>query len=56
MHKSVKTVANLHELALSDFLLSSDRKRILAWKKFSDNKAAETETEAYFEEKDKSYY
>ena len=69
-HKSMKTMAKLHELgfelllhppyspdlAPSDFFLFSDLKRMLAGKKFSANEEVIAETEAYFEAKDKSYY
>ncbi|KAF7266270.1 hypothetical protein GWI33_020303 [Rhynchophorus ferrugineus] len=69
-HKSVKTMAKIHELgfelipnpsyspdqAPSVYFLFSDLKRMLAGKKFSSNEEVIAETEAYFEAKSKSYY
>lgn len=69
-HKSMKTMAKLHELgyellphppytpdlAPSDFFLFADLKRMLAGKKFSTNEEVISESEAYFEAKEKSYY
>jgi [histone H3]-lysine36 N-dimethyltransferase SETMAR len=69
-HKSMKTMAKLHELgfelllhppyspdlAPSDFFLFSDLKRMLAGQKFCADEEVIAETEAYFEAKDKSYY
>lgn len=69
-HKSMKTMAKLNELgfellphppyspdlAPSDFFLFSDLKRMLAGKKFKSNDEVIAETEAYFDEKEKSYY
>ena len=69
-HKSMKTMAKLHELgyellphspyspdlAPSDYFLFADLKRMLAGKKFSSNEEVIAETEAYFEAKPKSYY
>jgi len=69
-HKSMKTMAKLNELrfellthppyspdlAPSDFFLFSDLKRMLAGKKFKSNDEVISETEAYFDEKEKSYY
>ena len=43
------------DLALSDFFLFSDLKRMLAEKKFSADEEVIAETEVYFEAKDKSY-
>ncbi|XP_031630281.1 histone-lysine N-methyltransferase SETMAR-like [Contarinia nasturtii] len=67
---SVKTMAKLYELgfellphppyspdlAPSDYFLFADLKRMLAGKKFSTNEQVIAETEAYFEDKEKSYY
>lgn len=69
-HRSMKTMAKLNELgfellthppyspdlAPSDFFLFSDLKRMLAGKKFKSNDEVIAETEAYFDEKEKSYY
>lgn len=69
-HKSMKTMAKLHELgfellphppyspdlAPSDFFLFSGLKRMLAGKKFKTDEEVISETEAYFEGKDRSYY
>ena len=44
------------DLALSDFFLFSDFKKMLAGKKFSADEEAIAETEIYFEAKDKLYY
>ncbi|KAF7271965.1 hypothetical protein GWI33_015201 [Rhynchophorus ferrugineus] len=43
-------------LVPSDYFLFSDLYRMFAGKKFSLNEEVITETEAYFEAKDKSYY
>lgn len=65
----MKTMDKLHELgfellphppyspdlALSDFFLFSDLKKMLAGQKFSTNEEVIAETEAYFEAKDKWY-
>ena len=42
--------------APSDFFLFSDLKRMFAGKKFKSNDEVIAETEAYFNEKEKSYY
>ncbi|CAH2096946.1 unnamed protein product [Euphydryas editha] len=69
-HKSTKAMAKLYELgfellpyspyspdlALSDFFLFSDLKRILAGKKFKADEEVIAETEEYFEAEHKSYY
>jgi histone-lysine N-methyltransferase SETMAR len=69
-HKSLKTMAKIHELgfellphppyspdlAPSDFFLFADLKRMLAGKKFKTDEEVIAETEAYFEDKPKSYY
>ena len=47
---------NSPDLAPSDFFLFSDLKRMLAGKKFKSNDEVIAETEAYFDEKEKSYY
>ena len=44
------------DLAPSDFFMFSDLKRMLAGKKFKSNDEVIAETEAYFDEKEKSYY
>ncbi|KAF7287564.1 hypothetical protein GWI33_005927 [Rhynchophorus ferrugineus] len=43
-------------MASRDYFLFSDLKRMLTGKKFSWNEEVIAKTEAYFEEKDKSYY
>ena len=69
-HKSIKTMAKLHELnfellphspyspdlAPSDYWLFAEVKKMLAGKKFRTNEEVIVETEAYFEAKDKSFY
>ena len=69
-HKSVATIAKLYELhfellshpphsldlALSDFYLFADPKRMLQGKRFGSNEEVVPETEAYFEAKDKSFH
>lgn len=69
-HKSLKMMAKLHELSFellphppyspdlapSDYFLFADLKRMLAGKKFSSDEEVIAETEAYFKDKDKSYY
>ena len=66
----MKTIAKLHELVFellphppysphlspSDFFLFSDLMRRLAGKRFRTDEEVITETEVYFEAKDKSYY
>ena len=66
----MKMMAKLHELGYelhphppyspdlvpSDFFLFADLKRMLAGKKFSTDEEVIAETEAYFEDKEKSYY
>ncbi|KAF7267973.1 hypothetical protein GWI33_018849 [Rhynchophorus ferrugineus] len=44
------------DLAPSGYFLFSDLKRMLAGKSFSSNEEVISETEAYFEAKEKSYY
>ena len=44
------------DLALSDYLLSADLKRMLQGKRFGSNEEMISETNAYFEAKDKSFY
>ena len=44
------------DLAPSDFFLISDLKRMLAGKKFKSNDEVIAETEANFDQKEKSYY
>ncbi|VDM13837.1 unnamed protein product [Wuchereria bancrofti] len=44
------------DLTPSDYFLFADLKRMLAGKKFGIDEAVIAETEAYFEDKDKSYY
>ena len=69
-HKSITTKAKLHELhfelllplpyspgvAPSDYLLFADLKRILQGKRFGSIEEVISETEAYFQAKDKSFY
>lgn len=69
-HKSMKTMAKLNELrfellchppyspdlAPSDYWLFADLKRMLQGKKFGSNEEVITEVEAYFANKDKSFY
>ena len=69
-HKSIVTMAKLHELhfkllphppntpdlAPSDYWLFADVKRMLQGKRFGSNEKMISETEAYFEAKDKSFY
>ena len=68
-HKSIPTMAKLHvlhlellpqppyspDLALSDYWLFADFKRMLQGKRFGSNEEVISETEAYFETKDKSF-
>ena len=49
-HKSITTMAKLHEL---HFELLSNLKRMLQRKRFDSNEEVISETEAYFEAKDK---
>jgi len=44
------------DLAPSDYWLFADLKKMLAGKKFRSNGEVISETEAYFEAKDKSFY
>jgi len=44
------------DLAPSDYFLFSDLKRMLAGKKFKSDDEVISETEAYFDEKEKSYF
>ncbi|KAF7284497.1 hypothetical protein GWI33_022087 [Rhynchophorus ferrugineus] len=44
------------DLPPSDYFLFLDLKRMLVGKKFSSNEEVITETDAYFEAKNKSYY
>jgi len=44
------------DLAPSDYFLFADLKRMLAGKKFSSDEEVIAETEAYFKDKNKSYY
>ena len=69
-HKSIATMAKLHELhfkllphppysldlPLSDFWMFAYLKRMLQGKRFSSNEEIISETEAYFEVKDKLFY
>ena len=69
-HKSIATMVKLPELyfelllhptytsdlAPSDYWLFADLKRMLQGKRFSSNEEVISETEAYFETKDKSFY
>ena len=69
-HKSITTMAKLHELhfellpptlyspdlALKDYWLFTDFKKMLQEKKFGSNEEVILETEAYFEVKNKSFY
>ena len=69
-HKSIATIAKLHELhfellpyppyspdlAPKDYWLFADLKRMLQGKKFGSNEEVISETEAYFEAKNKSFY
>ena len=69
-HKSITTMAKLYELhfklpphppyspdmAPSDYWLFEDLKRMLQGKKFGSNEEVISETEVYFEAKDKSFY
>ena len=69
-HKSIAMMAKLHEfhfelhpkplyspdLAPSDYWLFADFKRMLQGKRFGSNEEVISETEAYFEAKDKSFY
>ena len=69
-NKSIVTMAKLHELhfellphptyspdlASSNYWLFADLKRMLPGKKFGSNEEVISETEAYFEAKDKSFY
>jgi hypothetical protein len=69
-HKSIQTTAKLYELGYellphstifsrygpSDFILFADLKKMLAGNKFSTNAEVITETKAYFEAEEKSYY
>lgn len=69
-HSSLKPMAKMHELrfellahptyspdlAPSDYYLFPDLKRWLAGKRFYTNEEVEWETDAHFEELDKSYY
>ena len=68
--KSIATMAKLHELhfkllshppcspdlAPSDYWLFADVKRMLQGKRFGSNEEVISETEEYFEAKDKSFY
>ena len=69
-HKSLATMAKLNELSFellphppyspdlapSDHYLFADRKKMLQGKRFYSNEEVITETNAYFEAKDKSFY
>ena len=65
-HKSIVTMAKLHELlpcspysqnlTPTDFWLFADLKRMLHGKRFDSKEQVISETEAYFETKDKSFY
>jgi len=69
-HKSMKTMAKLNELgfnllphppyspdlAPSDYWLFADLKKMLQGKRFGSNEEVIAATEAYFEDKDKSFY
>ena len=69
-HKLIVMMAKLHELhfklllhppyspdlAPSDYWLFADLKRILYGKRFGSNEEVISETETYFEAKDKSFY
>lgn len=70
IHKSMKTMAKLHDLhyqllphppyspdlAPSDYYLFANLKKMLQGKKFMSDDEVIAETEAYFEEKDTSFY
>ena len=69
-HKSIATMAKSHELhfellphplysldlAPRDYYLFADLKRMLQVKRFGSNEEVISETEAYFEAKNKSFY
>ena len=69
-HKSLTTMAKLNELSFellpqppyspdlapSDYYLFADLKKMLQRKKFYSNEEVNTEANAYFEGKDKSFY
>ena len=69
-HKSLATMAKLNELSFellphppyspdlapSDYYLFADLKEMLQGKRFYSNEEVITETNAYFEAKDKSFY
>ena len=69
-HKSIATMAKLHELhfklflytpyspdlAPSNYWLFADLKRMLQEKRFDSNEEVISETEAYFETRDKSFF
>ena len=69
-HKSLATMAKLNELSFellphspyspdlapSDYYLFEDLKKMLQGKRFYPNEELITETNAYFETKDKSFY
>ena len=69
-HKSLATMAKLNELSFellphppysldmapSDYYLFVDLKKMLRGKRFYSNEEVITETNAYFEAKDKSFY
>ena len=59
-HMPIATMAKLHELhfelAPRDYWLFADLKRMLTGKRFGSNEKVISETEAYFEAKDKSFY
>ena len=62
-HKSIATMAKLHELHFELLLhppyfpdLFADVQRIIQGKRFGSNEEVISETETYFEAKDKSFY
>ena len=65
-HKSIAMMAKLHELlphppysldlALSDYWLFANLKRMLQGKRFGSNEEVISETETYFEAKEKLFY
>ena len=69
-HKSIVTIIKLHvlhfklfpippylpDLALIDYCLFADLKRMLQRKRFGSKEKVISETEAYFESKDKSFH
>ena len=57
LHKELLLLApNSPDLAPSNYWLFADLKRMLQGKRFGSNEEVISETEAYFEAKDKSFY